>query len=154
MLEESISNGRAIVCMSTTAMHFYKNIYFVSNTAHVFTVANWYSFFSLVVLKRWRFQFVWLNTLLLIYQQENKFVKMICIMYTSAWKQTAVTLYHSAYRSTCLLCKCFFLSFCEYEKQDLSADRALFSISINRCQHMPQAGLANTSHRITFHQSW
>jgi len=46
----------------------------------------------------------------------------------------------------------FFSSFCECEKQDLSADRALFSISINRCQHMPGAGLANTSHRTTFHQ--
>lgn len=61
MVEESISNGRAIVCMYATAMYLYENTYFVSNTAHVFTVANWYSVFSLAVLKRWRFQFVWVN---------------------------------------------------------------------------------------------
>lgn len=91
-------------------------------------------------------------TLLLIYQQENKLAKLGCVMYTSSWKQTAVYLCYSVCRSTCLLGKCSFLSFCECEKQDLSADRALFSISINRCQHMPRAGLANTSHRITFHQ--
>lgn len=45
MLEESISYRKAIVCVYATAMHFYQNVYFFSNTAHVFTVANWYSVF-------------------------------------------------------------------------------------------------------------
>lgn len=122
---------------------------------YILTGRNNCSFFPLVVWKKWRFQFIKVNHDSAFYILVRKTICEADLQYLqSLWKLTAVYLNYSVCRSTCLLGKRSFLSFCECEKQDLSADRALFSISINRCQHMPQAGLTNTTHRITFHQGW
>lgn len=89
-------------------------------------------------------------TLLLIYQWENEFAKMSWVMYTSLWKQTAVYLCYSVCRSTCLLGKHSFLSFCVRSKTFLQIGHcSSYPLTdVSTCRRIGQQIPVTESHSI------